>query len=237
MAPPYLLKSAPWSSLACSPYQNCLVAAGPHHGSLRNFEFKVGVSVPKKANLETVLVLLLDIGRRHADEAVARVVVGVNQVLDDIHPTHGAAVLQICPYPGLDIPIKSLHQGRLLLAFTGKVLNTVAFHQSLKVRVEEFLALVGLSALRVAWVRSCEHLPESSRNCLGVFRVDRHRPGELKKYINHGKRVPHSAVLPGDTLHIGQVGLPLSIDPRHIGVVSDEPTARRLVQRIGLLAF
>ena len=52
----------------------------------------------------------------------------------------------------------------------------------------------------------------------------------------HGKNVPHSTVLPGDTLHIGQVGMPLSIDSSHIGVVPGEPTARRLVERIGLLA-
>ena len=60
--------------------------------------------------------------------------------------------------------------------------------------------------------------------------------GKFKKYINHGEQVPHSAVLPGDTLHIGQIGLPLSIDSRLIGVRFGEPTARRLVQRIGLLA-
>ena len=120
------------------------MAAGPHHGSLRNVRFKVGVSVPKMAHPETVLVLFLDIGRRHADGAVARVVVGVNQVLDDFYPAHGAAVRQICPYPGLDSPIKSLHHGRILFALTGKVLDTDAFHQGLEVRVEELLALVGL---------------------------------------------------------------------------------------------
>ena len=58
----------------------------------------------------------------------------------------------------------------------------------------------------------------------------------LKKYINHGKKVPYSAVLLGDTLHIGQVGLPLSIDLRHISVVPGKPTPHRLVQRISLLA-
>ena len=124
--------------------KNCLVAAGPHHGSLRNLQFKVGVSVPKNAHPETVLVFLLDIGRRHADGAVARVVVLVNQVLDDIYPAHGAVVRQICPYFGLESPIKSRYYGHLLFAFTGKVLNTVAFNQGLEVRVDEFLALVGL---------------------------------------------------------------------------------------------
>ena len=104
----------------------------------------MGVSVPKEAHPESVLVLLLDIGQRHADGAVARVVVGVHQVLDDIHQTHGATVRQICPYPGLDGAVKSLHHGRLLLDLTGKVLNTVALHQGLKVRVKEHLALVGL---------------------------------------------------------------------------------------------
>ena len=124
--------------------KNCIVASGPHHGSLRNLRFKVDVFVPKKAHSETVLVFLLDIGRRHADGAVARVVVGVNQVLDVIYPAHGTAVRQICPYPGLDSPIKSLHNGRLLFALNGKVLDTVALYLGLEVRVEEFLALVGL---------------------------------------------------------------------------------------------
>ena len=199
--------------------KNCLVSAGPHHGSLRNLMFKVGVSVSKKAHSETVLVLFLDSGRRHADGAVLRVVVGVNQVLDDIYPAYGVAVKQICLCPALDGPIESLHHGRLLFALTGKVLDTVAFHKGLEVGVKEFLALVGLKALWVAWVRGFEHLPESRRDCLGVFGVERHRPCELGKYINHGEKVPHSAVLHGDTLHIGQVGLLLSIDPRHIGMV------------------
>ena len=60
--------------------KNCLVAAWPHHGCLRILRFKVGISVCKKAQSETVLVLLLDIGRRHADGAVARVVVRGSQV-------------------------------------------------------------------------------------------------------------------------------------------------------------
>ena len=124
--------------------KNCLVAAGPHHCSLQNLKFKFGVSVPEEAHPESFLILLLDIGRRHADGAVARVVVGVHQVLDEVHPTHGAALRQICPYPGFDGAVKSLHHGCLLLAFTGKVLDTVALHQGLKVRVKKLLALVGL---------------------------------------------------------------------------------------------
>ena len=72
--------------------KNCLVAAGPYHGSLRKLKFKISVSVSEEAHPETVLVLLLDIGRSHAVGAVTRVVVGVNQVLDDIHPAHSAAV-------------------------------------------------------------------------------------------------------------------------------------------------
>ena len=88
----------------------------------------------------------------------------------------------------------------------------------------------------MAWVRGCEYLPESRRDCLGVFGVNRHCPGELGKYINYGVKLFHSAVLPGDTLHIGQVSLPLSIDSRHIGMVPGKPTERRLEQRIGLLA-
>ena len=112
----------------------------------------------------------------------------------------------------------------------------MALHKCLEIRVEELFALVGLQAPRVAWVRGGEHLPEYRRDWLGVFGVDRDWPGKLGKYINHGKEVPHSAVLVGDTLHLGEVGLPLSIDPRHIGVVPDKPTAHRLVQRIGLIA-
>ena len=74
---------------------------------------------------------------------VVRVVVGVNQVLDNIQPTQIAAVRQICPYPGLDNLVESLYYGRLLLALTGLVLDTVAFHQGLEFRVEELLAFVG----------------------------------------------------------------------------------------------
>ena len=101
--------------------------------------FKVSVSVSEKAHPETVVVLYLDIGRSHADGAVARVVVGVNQVLDDIDLAHGAAVRQICPYSGLDGSVESLYHGRLLFALTGKVLNTVALHQGMEVRVEVLL--------------------------------------------------------------------------------------------------
>ena len=120
------------------------MAVGSHYGYDRNIRLKVSVSVPKTAQPKTIFVILLDIARRHGDGAVARVVVGVDQLLDDIHPTHGAAVRQICPYPGFDGPIESLRFGRLLFAFTVKVLNTVACHQGLKVRVEEFVTLVGL---------------------------------------------------------------------------------------------
>ena len=87
----------------------------------------------------------------------------------------------------------------------------------------------------VAWVRGCEHLSYARRDCPGVLAVNRDCPGKCGKYINHNEKVPHSTILPGDTLHIGKVGLPLRIDPRYIGVVPGEPMARRLVQRIGLL--
>ena len=71
-------------------------------------------------------------------------VVGVHQVLDDVHPTQGVTVRQICPYSGLDGAVKSLHHGRLFFAFTGIVLDTVALYLDLKVRVKELLAFVGL---------------------------------------------------------------------------------------------
>ena len=109
------------------------MAAGPQYGALRNLMFKVGVSVPEKSHQETVLGLLLDICRSDADEAVARVVVGVDQVLDDIHPAHGAYVRQIYPYPGLDGAVESLYHGRLLLALIGKVVDTMALHKSLTI--------------------------------------------------------------------------------------------------------
>ena len=124
--------------------KNCLMAVAPHHGSLRNFWFKVGVSVPEEAQPNTVFVLLLDIGRRNADGAAAGVVVGINQVGNNIHPAHGAAVRQICSYFGLDCLFESLDHGRLLIAFTGKMLNTVAFHPVPKVRVDKRFALVGM---------------------------------------------------------------------------------------------
>ena len=98
----------------------CLVAAGPHHSSLRNLRFNLGVSVPEEAHPESVLVLLQDIGRRHADGVVARVVVRVHQVLDDINPTHGATVRQICQYSGLDNAVKWLLYVRFLLGLMTK---------------------------------------------------------------------------------------------------------------------
>ena len=104
----------------------------------------MNVAAPEEAHPETVLVFLQNISRRNADGAVARIIVVINQVLYYITPTHGAPVRQICPYPGLDGPVKSLYHARLLLVFTGKVLDTVAFLQSLEVRVEELLALVCL---------------------------------------------------------------------------------------------
>ena len=93
---------------------------------------------------QRVLVFLLGISRRHADKAVSLVIVGVDQVLDDIHPTHGAGVRQICPYLNFDNSIESLHHGSPLIALTGQVLDSVAFHLRLEVRVEEFLAFVNL---------------------------------------------------------------------------------------------
>ena len=141
------------------------------------------------AHTETVFVHLLDIGRRHANWAVARVVVNVNQVLDDIYPAHGAAVRQMWPYPGLEGSIESLIHFRLLFALTGKVLDTVGFHRGLEVRVEKFRALIGLKALIIAWVCGCEHLPESHCDCLGVVGMDRHHLCEHGKCINHGEKV------------------------------------------------
>ena len=124
--------------------KNCFVAAGPHYGSLRNLRFKISVFVSEETHLETVLVLLLDIGRSHADGAMARVVVGVNQVLNDIYPAYSAAVRQICPYPGLDNAVESLYHGRLLLALTSKVLDTMALHKGIDILVEKLLALVSV---------------------------------------------------------------------------------------------
>ena len=75
---------------------------------------------------------------------MARVIVCVNQVPNDIHLAHGAAVRQICQYPGLDGSVQSLDNGRLLLALTGKMLDTGAHYQSLKVRVKKILAFANL---------------------------------------------------------------------------------------------
>ena len=68
------------------------MASGPHHGSLQKVRLKEGIAVSEKAHPETVLIFCLDIGRSHVDLALAWVVVGVNQFMDDIHPAHGAAV-------------------------------------------------------------------------------------------------------------------------------------------------
>ena len=116
------------------------------------------------------------------------------------------------PYFGLDGSIESLYHGRLLLAFTSKVLNTVALHQGLDVRVIKRFAPVGLYAPWIAWVRGDEHLFKCRRDCFGVLGMYRHCPGKLKEYINNGEQLYHSTVLTGDILHIGQVGLPLRID-------------------------
>ena len=124
--------------------KNCLVAAGLNYSLLRNWRFNVSIFVFEKAHPETVFVLLLDIGPSHADGAVARVVVGVNQVLDDINQAHCAAIRQVCPYPGFDGSVKSLYNGHILFALTGKVLDIVSLYHSLEVRVEELLAFVGL---------------------------------------------------------------------------------------------
>ena len=89
----------------------------------------------------------------------------------------------------------------------------------------------------MAWFCGGEHLLDSPRNCLALLGVYSECPSEFGKYINHGEKVSHYIALPGDTLHIGQVGLTLSIDTRYINVVPRESTARLLVQRIGLLAL
>ena len=123
---------------------NCLVAAGPHHGTLRNWRLKVGVAVHEEAHPETILIFPLDIVRRHADGAVVGVIVRVDHVLDDIYPAHGAAVRQICLYTSLDGAVEPLHHSRLLLALICKVNDTVTVHQGLKVCVEKLLVFVGL---------------------------------------------------------------------------------------------
>ena len=122
--------------------KNCLVAADPHHSFLRNLRFKVGFS--EETHPKSVLDFSLHIDQRVADGAVVQVIVKVYQVLDDAHPTNGAAFRQICLYFGHDAAVKSLHYGRLVLAITGKDLNTVELHQGLKVRVKELLAFDGL---------------------------------------------------------------------------------------------
>ena len=90
-----------------------------HYGFLQNLSLKVVVFVCEEAQSETVFSFQLDLSRRHADDAVARVVVSVNQVLNDIYLAHGAAVRLIYLYFGLDDSVKSLYHGRVLIAFTG----------------------------------------------------------------------------------------------------------------------
>ena len=104
------------------------MAAGLHLGSLWNLRFTVSVSVSKEAHPKSDIVLRLDIGRSHTDVAVARVVVRVNQVLIDIFPAHGAAGRQIYLYSDLDGAVEFLYHGRLLLALSSKVLNTMVLH-------------------------------------------------------------------------------------------------------------
>lgn len=96
--------------------KSCIVAAGLYHGSMQNLMLKFSVVVSENAHLKTVLVLFLNIGWRHADEAVAQVIVFVNLVFNDIYLAHGAAILQICPYFSQDNAVKLLYYNRLLLA-------------------------------------------------------------------------------------------------------------------------
>ena len=95
----------------------------------------MGVYLRKKANPETVFVFILDIGRRHADEVVARVVSA--STMSWIMSAQSTVPRSVqCLYHSLNGPIESLHHGRRSFALTGKVLDIVAFHQSLEVRVE-----------------------------------------------------------------------------------------------------
>ena len=135
--------------------KNCLVAASTHHSSLRNFRFKVCVFVSNEAHSETVLVYLLDIGRRHVDRAMERVVFGVNQIQNDIQIAHGTPVRQVYLYPARNSSIKLFYHGRVMLSFTRKVLDTVTIYKSLVVWVEILFAFFRLSAPRVAWVWGC----------------------------------------------------------------------------------
>ena len=159
-------------------------------------------------------------------------VVNFYRVLDDTHQAHSAAVWKICPYINLDNEIKLLNDGHVFLAFTCKVLDSVVFYQAW---VKELLALVSLFATWVEQVRNLEHLVESYGYCFGVFNLDWKRPGKFAKYVDYGEQVPHSAVLPGNAMHISQVNLPLSINHRNIGMVPCELTARGLVKRMSLL--
>ena len=216
--------------------KNCLVAAGPHHGSLRNLRFKVSVSVPKK-----------------------------NPPRDGSRPfsghrpttcrwSGGASCFRCQPSPGWYLPSARCRYptnmsicwswwfdwialyGRQLFALTGKVLDSLAFHQGLEVCWKSFCPCRSVGAYSGVNTKLWA-FAQSRRDCLGVLGVDRDRPGELEKYLNHLKTIPDSAVIFGDTLHINQFGLPLSIDPRHIGMGSGKPTARWIVQRINQLPF
>ena len=178
-----------------------------------------------------------NIGLCHANIAVARVVVRSHTVLDDIYTADGATVRYISPYCNLDLAIEQLKYGSRQLAFTEKMLKIVAFHQVRKFKVEKLFSFVSLYAPGVAWVHGGEYLVDCRFNGLGVFGVYLHRLAILGEDINHSDKVPHFAVVHSDALHIRKVGFPLRFDPRYIGLVPCDLTARGLVQRIGLLAL
>ena len=93
----------------------------------------VGVAVPKKAHSNTILVFVLVINWLYSDKAMARIVVGVYQVLNDIHLAHNAALSQICLYLSLNGEIESLLSSSVLLAITGKVRDIMKLHPGLEV--------------------------------------------------------------------------------------------------------
>ena len=87
----------------------------------------------------------------------------------------------------IDNVVESLNHGRLLLAFTGKVLNNMAPHKGLKIQVKKLFVFVDLYAPLVAYFRGGYQLLECRRDCFGLIGVDRNCIGKHEKYINHGR--------------------------------------------------
>ena len=103
----------------------------------------------------------------------------IHELLDDVNPAHGPAVRQVRPYASFYGAVKALHDRRLLVALTSKVLDVIALHQRSEWRVKKFLSLVGLESSRVTWCCRLKNLAERLSDGGGIFRFHWRYPDVL----------------------------------------------------------